>query len=111
MRSPLSPASVSSLLIPPTSELFSKDAMVERHPNLLNPARIQWALRNRARNGLSGVVYESKSGQLLVHEPEFLRWYLGLTVRAKPRSSRVAREKEYAIPVQLDSKLSRGSKH
>ena len=106
MRSPLSPASVSSLSIPPTSELFSKDAMVERHPNLLNPARIQWALRNR-----SGVVYESKSGQLLVHEPEFLRWYLGLTVRAKPRSSRVAREKEYAIPVQLDSKLSRGSKH
>jgi len=106
MRSPLSPASVSSLLIPPTSELFSKDAMVERHPNLLNPARIQWALRNR-----SGVVYEWKSGQLSVHEPEFLRWYLGLTVRAKPRSSRVAREKEYAIPVQLDSKLSRGLKH
>lgn len=111
MRSPVSAANVSSLSIPPTSELFSKEAMVERHPNLLNSARIQWALRNRARNGLSGVVYESKSGQLLVHEPEFLRWYLGLTGRAKPRASRLARQKEYALPLQLDSKLSKGPKH
>jgi hypothetical protein len=36
-------------------------------------------------------VYESKSGQLLIHEPEFLRWYLGLTGRSKPRASRVRR--------------------
>lgn len=75
--------------IPPTSELFSKEALVERHPNLLSHPRIQWALRNRATNGLSSVVYESKSGQLLVHEPEFLRWYLGLTGRSKPRASRI----------------------
>lgn len=37
------------------------------------------------------MVYESKSGQLLVHEPEFLRWYLGLTGRSKPRAFRVLR--------------------
>jgi hypothetical protein len=75
--------------IPPTSELFSKEALVGRHPNLLTHPRVQWALRNRARNGLSSVVYESKSGHLLVHEPEFLRWYLGLTGRSKPRASRI----------------------
>jgi hypothetical protein len=77
--------------IPPTSELFSKEALVERHPNLLTYPRVQWALRNRAKNGLSSGVYESKSGQLLIHEPEFLRWYLGLTGRSKPRVSRVLR--------------------
>jgi hypothetical protein len=76
--------------VPPTSELFSKEALVERHPNLLTRPRIQWALRNRSRNGLASVVYESKSGQLLVHEPEFLRWYLGLSGRSKPRASRVS---------------------
>jgi hypothetical protein len=82
---------VARLDIPPTSELFSKEALVERHPNLLTYARVQWALRNRASNGLSSVVYESKSGQLLVHEPEFLRWYLGLTGRSKPRAARILR--------------------
>ena len=75
--------------IPPTSELFSKGALVVRHPNLLTQPKVQWALRNRATNGLSSVVYESKSGQLLVHEPGFLRWYLGLTGRSKPRASRM----------------------
>ena len=77
--------------IPPTSELFSKEGLVERHPNLLTYPRVQWALRNRTRNGLSSIVHESKSGQLLVHEPEFLRWYLGLTGRSKPRASSVRR--------------------
>lgn len=79
--------------IPPTCELFSKQALVERHPNLLTNPRIQWALRNRASNGLSSVVYESKSGQLSIHEPEFPLWYLGLTGRSKPRASRLARRK------------------
>jgi len=74
--------------LPPTSELCSKVALVERHPNLLTHCRVQWALRNRATNGLASVVYETRSGQLLVHEPEFLRWYLGLTGRSKPRASR-----------------------
>jgi hypothetical protein len=74
--------------IPATSELFTKEAMIERHPNFLTRPRIEWALRNRARNGLENVVYESKSGQLLIDESGFLRWYLGLTGRAKPRGAR-----------------------
>jgi hypothetical protein len=90
MRTQITSADVPRLAIPPTSELLSKEALVERHPNLLTQPRVQWALRNRARNGLSSVVYESKSGQLLVHEPEFLRWYLGLTGRSKPRAPRIA---------------------
>ena len=91
MRAYVTSVNEPRLDIPPTSELFSKEALVERHPNLLTYPRLQWALRNRARNGLSSVVYESKSGQLLVHEPEFLRWYLGLTGRSKPRASRILR--------------------
>jgi hypothetical protein len=74
--------------IPPSNELFPRHALVKRHPNLLTEPRVQWALRNRARNGLSDVVYESRSGELLVHEPGFLRWYLGLAGRAKPRATR-----------------------
>jgi hypothetical protein len=74
--------------VPATSELFNKAALVARHPNLLTEARVQWALRNRARNGLGPSVYESRSGQLLIHEGEFISWYLGLSGRAKPRASR-----------------------
>jgi hypothetical protein len=77
MHTHMTPTEILPLHLSPTSELFSKQALVERHPNLLTQQRIQWALRNRARNGLSASVYESKSGQLLIHEPEFLRWYLG----------------------------------
>jgi len=91
MRAYITSPNVLRLDIPPTSELFSKEALVERHPNLLTYPRVQWALRNRTRNGLSSIVHESKSGQLLVHEPEFLRWYLGLTGRSKPRASRAVR--------------------
>lgn len=89
MRANIPPRQAPQLDIPPTFELFSKEALVERHSNLLTHPRIQWALRNRASNGLSSVVYESRSGQLLIHEPEFLRWYLGLTGRSKPRASRI----------------------
>jgi len=71
--------------IPPLSELFSKEALVERHPNLLTHPRIPRASRTRATDGLSSVVYESMSGQVLVHEPGFLRWYLGLTGRSTTR--------------------------
>jgi hypothetical protein len=74
--------------VPPTAELFNKCQLVERHPNLLTPARIEWALRRRDVNGLKGVVYESRSGELVVHEPGFLAWYLGLAGRAKPRATR-----------------------
>jgi hypothetical protein len=100
MHAHTTPPNVSRLDIPPTSELFSKEGLVERHPNLLTYARVQWALRNRARNGLSSVVYESKSRQLLIHEPEFLRWYLGLTGRSKPRASRVLRRS--TVPRSLE---------
>jgi hypothetical protein len=74
--------------VPPTSELFNKHSLVERHPHLLTPARVEWALRRRESNGLKGFVYESRSGELVVHEPAFLSWYLGLTGRAKPRARR-----------------------
>lgn len=74
--------------IPPTTELFSKDQLAERHPHLLSIQRVQWALRNRHTNGLQDSVYESRGGELLIHEPAFLSWFLGLTGRGKPRSSR-----------------------
>jgi hypothetical protein len=74
--------------IPPTCELFPRHALVERHPNLLTEPRVQWALRNRDKNGLSAAVYESRSGELLVHEPGFLRWFLNLEGRQRPRASR-----------------------
>ena len=77
--------------LPPTSELFTKAQLVERHPNLLSLNRLDWALRHRASNGLAGAVYESRSAELLVHEPQFLRWYLGLTGRAKPRAGSACR--------------------
>lgn len=75
--------------IPPTSELFDKHQLVERHPHLLNEHRLSWALRNRARNGLAaaGAVYDSPCGELLLHEPSVIRWLLGLSGRSKPRAS------------------------
>lgn len=79
--------------IPPTTELFNKKQLIARHPNLLTPARMEWALRQRATNGLKGVVYESRSGELVVHEPGFLAWYLGLSGRAKLRAQRKRRGK------------------
>jgi hypothetical protein len=77
--------------VPPTTELFSKAQIVERHPNLFTPSRVEWALRRRESNGLKGIVFESRSGELVVHEPGFLAWYLGLAGRAKPRARRKRR--------------------
>ncbi|MGO8977217.1 MAG: hypothetical protein ACLQNV_27295 [Steroidobacteraceae bacterium] len=76
--------------VPPTSELFPQAALVERHPTILFRARVQWALRNRFKNGLAdaGAVFESKGGEVLIHEPAFLRWFLGLSGRSKPRAPR-----------------------
>jgi hypothetical protein len=81
---PASPA------IPPASELFNKRQMVERHPNLLSPLRLEWALRQREINGLTdiGAVFETKGGEIYIHEPSFLAWFLGLTGRNKPRALR-----------------------
>src|SRR5688572_17125831 len=74
--------------IPPTTELFPVVDLVARHPNMLNDSKVRWALRNRTRNGLSaaGAVFEAKNGELLIHEPIFLAWFLGLAGRNKPRA-------------------------
>lgn len=75
---------------PPTSELFPARQLVARHAHLLNEHRVAWALRQRRCNGLAktGAVYESPCGELLIHEPAFLSWFLGLSGRAKPRRLR-----------------------
>ena len=77
-----------------TSEIFASRPLIERHPHLLNASRLTWALRNRDKNGLakSGAVFESRGGELLIHEPKFLEWFLGLSGRAKPRRLRRTHE-------------------
>jgi hypothetical protein len=76
--------------LPPSSEVYPWRQLVGRHPNLLSEPRVQWALRNRRRNGLQAAhaVFDSPCGELLIHEPAFLTWFLGLAGRAKPRSTR-----------------------
>ena len=73
---------------PPTGELFLRHDLAARHPTFLNDNRVLWALRNRRTNGLTDAVFETRSGELLIHEPAFLAWYLGLTGRGKPRAQR-----------------------
>jgi hypothetical protein len=75
---------------PPTSELFNSRQLIERHPHLLNDSRVQWQLRHRKTNGLTaaGAVFESTCGEVLIHEPKYLEWFLGLSKRAKPRRLR-----------------------
>ena len=74
--------------VPPTTELVTKAQLVAKHSHLLSVNRVTWALRWRAVNGLSGAVFESPCGELLIHEPAFLAWFLGLSGRAKPRVAR-----------------------
>ena len=76
--------------LPPTTELVTKAQLVARHPHLLSVNRVTWALRCRAVNGLTAAVFDSPCGELLIHEPSFLAWFLGLSGRAKPRASRRA---------------------
>jgi hypothetical protein len=79
--------------LPPSDELFDKQALIQRHPNFLNQARLDWALRNRHENGLAeaGAVFETRGGEILIREPRFIWWFLGLTGRRKPRALRRAR--------------------
>jgi hypothetical protein len=77
-----------TLLLPPATEIFSKHELAERHPNLLNPQRVEWALRHRHENGLADAVFEGRNGRLYVHEPGFLSWFLNLEGRNKPRALR-----------------------
>ena len=74
--------------VPPTTELVTKAQLVARHPHLLSVNRVAWALRCRAVNGLSDAIFDSPCGELLIHEPSFLAWFLGLSGRAKPRAGR-----------------------
>lgn len=76
--------------LPPASELFTRRQLVERHPNVLNDSRVLWAARNRHENGLveAGAIFDSPCGESIYHEPSFLRWFLGLTSRSKPRRLR-----------------------
>jgi hypothetical protein len=76
--------------MPPTSELFTSRQLAQRHPHLLSEYRLDWAFRHRRKNGLiaAGAVFESPCGPLLIHEPAFLAWFLGLSGRAKPRAAR-----------------------
>ncbi len=81
------------LSIPPASEIFPANQFPQRHPHLLSDHRVAWAVRNRRKNGLdaAGAVYESPCGQMMIHEPAFLSWFLGLAGRGKPRALRKGR--------------------
>jgi len=76
--------------LPPSSELFNKHQLVARHPHLFSDSRVAWMIRNRKNNGLAAVggVFESRGGEILIHEPSAIRWFLGLAGRAKPRALR-----------------------
>ena len=79
--------------LPPTTEIVTKADLVARHPHLLSVNRVTWALRCRAVNGLTAAVFESPCGELLIHEPSFPAWFLGLSGRAKPRAGRRAKRR------------------
>lgn len=74
-------------MLPPPEELFVRQEFAARHPRLLSENRVYWAVRNRRTNGLiaAHAVYESPCGELVIHEPSFIAWFLGLSGRAKPR--------------------------
>ena len=77
--------------VPPMTELVTKAQLVAKYPHLLSVNRVPWALRCRAVNGLFDAVFDSPCGELLIHEPSFLAWFLGLSGRAKPRAGRTRR--------------------
>jgi hypothetical protein len=85
------PMTAARLSVPPTTELVTKAQLIARHSHLLSANRVAWALRRRAVNGLSDAVFESTCGALLIHEPSFLAWFLGLSGRARRRAGRTGR--------------------
>jgi hypothetical protein len=87
-------------VLPPTNELCTRHELAKRHPHLLSEHRVTWALRNRSKNGLNAwrAVFESACGELLVREPTFLAWFLGLAGRAKPRALRKKRPRTQTVP-------------
>lgn len=82
----MSPAQI----LPHANNLFPAAKFAERHPNLLNANRVAWAVRHRRVNGLAecGGTFESPLNQVLINEPAFLAWLVGLAGRKKPRSAR-----------------------
>jgi len=82
------PMTAAPPFVTPTTELGTKAQLVAKHPHLLSVNRVTWALRCRAVNGLSAAVFDSPCGELLIHEPTFITWFLGLSGRAKPRVMR-----------------------
>ena len=86
-------------VLPPTAEICTRRELARRHPHLLSEHRVAWALRNRNKNGLNAchAVFESPCGELLVREPAFLAWFLGLNGRAKPRTLRNRRPRSQAV--------------
>lgn len=76
--------------LPSPEELFPWRVLVRRHQNFLTESRVQWAMRNRHSNGLvaASAVFVTQAGGVLLHEPAFLTWFLSLSGRAKPRSTR-----------------------
>ena len=96
--------------LPATTELVTKAQLVARHPHLLSVNRVTWALRCRAVNGLIAAVFDSPCGELLIHEPSFLAWFLGLSGRAKPRARRrVGRAGPADRPVSENAPRSTGA--
>jgi hypothetical protein len=87
-------------MLPNTSELFTRRQFAERHPQLLNKHRVDWAIRHRRENGLAAAeaVFDSAAGETLIHEPKFLEWFLGLSSRAKPRRFRTRKSAAGAQP-------------
>ena len=82
------PMLVAPTPLPPMAELFTKAQLEARHAHLLNVNRVTWALRRRATNGLSTAIFVSPFGELVIHEPCFLAWFLGLGGRGMPRAGR-----------------------
>jgi len=93
--------------VPPTTELVTKAQLVAKHPHLLSVNRVAWALRCRAVNGLSDAVFDSPCGELLIHEPSFLAWFLGLSGRAKLRAGRTRRRALGGLTKQAPTALLR----
>jgi hypothetical protein len=89
---------MTTYILPPVAELFNRHQLVERHPNLFTEGRLQWAFRHRESNGLKGIVFKSRSGEMVAHEPRLLVWYLGLDGRAKPRRAGRRRYSQSASP-------------
>ena len=90
--------------VPPTTELVTKAQLIARHSHLLSANRVAWALRRRTVNGLSDAVFESPCAELLIHEPSFLAWFLGLSGRGKPRAGRKGGRRRVSEPTAIDER-------